>query len=64
MSSDINNAKDKMLQASVVALQRASKMARKIAIQTQTDLIIFEAGHIMRIPAQKLCVPQDTRNAD
>lgn len=64
MISDINNAKDKMLRASVVAVQRASTMARKIAVQTQTDLIIFEAGHVVRIPAQKLCVPQDTRNAD
>ena len=64
MTSDINNARDKMLRASVTALQRASKMARKIAIQTQSDLIIFEAGQIVRISAQELCLRLDAIKAD
>jgi hypothetical protein len=51
---DISDAKDPDLRASVAAMQRAAELARKIAIQTDTHLVIVENGKIMRIPASEL----------
>lgn len=51
---DISQAKDPDLRASLRALQRASVLARKTAIQTGTNLVIVENGQIVRIPAATL----------
>jgi hypothetical protein len=53
-AKDISEAKDPDLRASVAAMQRAAELARKIAIQTDTHLVIVEDGQIVRIPANEL----------
>lgn len=51
---DISLATDPDVRASLAAMQRAADLARKIAIQTDTDLIIMEDGRLTRIPAAAL----------
>jgi len=50
----ISEAKNPDLRASVAAMHRAAGMARKIAIQTDTCLVVVENGKIVRIPAEAL----------
>lgn len=52
---DINEAKDEVLRASFVALQRASRLARETAIRTGTHLVLVKDGKLLRIPAHELC---------
>lgn len=51
---DIAEAKNPDLRASVAAMQRAAKLARKIAIQTDTSIVVVEDGQIVHIPAAAL----------
>jgi hypothetical protein len=51
---DISQAKNPILRASFDALRRAAAMARQIAIQTGTELVIFRDGKVVRITADKL----------
>jgi hypothetical protein len=51
---DIANAKNPDLRASFDALRRAAAMARQIAIQTDTELVISSDGQVVRIPADEL----------
>ena len=51
---NIQEAKDPDLRASVAAMSRAAAAARKIAIQTETDLIIVKDEKLTRISAQEL----------
>lgn len=51
---DISEAKDPDLRASVVAMQRAAKLARTIAMQTDTGIVIVENGQIVHISAAEL----------
>jgi hypothetical protein len=51
---DIREAKDPDLRASSAAMIRSAKLARKTAIQTDTNLIVVKDGKIIRIPAQAL----------
>ena len=51
---DIAEAKDEVLRASFAALQRASLLARKTAILTGTDLVLFKDGRLLRIPPHEL----------
>ena len=51
---DINKAKDPALRGSLAALQRAAAEARRIALQTGTDLIVCRNGEITRISPQEL----------
>ena len=51
---DISEAKNPDLRGSVAAMHRAAKLAREIAIQTDTSLVIVENGQIARIPAEVL----------
>lgn len=51
---DIREAKDPDLRASAAALQRAAKLARKVAIQTDTNLVIVKDGKLIRVPAETL----------
>jgi hypothetical protein len=53
-TQDLSKAKDPELRGSLAALQRAAAMARKIAIQTDTALVIVQDGKTIRIPAEQL----------
>ena len=53
-TKDISEAKDPDLRASMAALQRASLLARKTAIQTGTDIVIVKDGKLLRISAEEL----------
>ena len=50
----IQEAKDPYLRASVAAMNRAAEAARRIAIQTGTDLIITKNGKLTRISSDAL----------
>ena len=51
---ELSQAKDPDLRASLKALQRAAELARKTAIQTDTDIVIVENQQIVRLSAQEL----------
>ncbi len=51
---NIQEAKDPNLPASVAAMNRAAEAARKIAIQTGTNLIVVKDGLLVRIPPEVL----------
>jgi hypothetical protein len=51
---DLSEAQNPDLRASFAALQRAAQLARKIAIQTGTDLIVVKDGKLTRIPPHVL----------
>lgn len=51
---DIRTAKDPDLRGTLAALQRAALEARKTAIRTNTHLVIFQDGQIVRIPPDEL----------
>ncbi|MBU0918267.1 hypothetical protein [Aquabacterium parvum] len=53
-ANDLSNAKDPDLRASLDALRRAAKQARKTAIQTDTNLVIVKDGQLKRISADEL----------
>jgi len=53
-TKDITEAKDPDLRASVAAMQRAAELARKIAIQTDTSIVVIENGELVHIPAAEL----------
>lgn len=53
-TKDIREAKDPDLRASLVAMQRAADLARTIAIQTDTGIVVVENGQIVHIPAAAL----------
>jgi len=40
--------------AALAAFHRATEMARKIAIDTDTCLVVMENGKVVKIPAQTL----------
>ncbi|MEC8848592.1 MAG: hypothetical protein ABF356_11905 [Polycyclovorans sp.] len=50
----ISEAKNPDLRASVAAMQRAARLAREIAIQTNTCLVISRDGQTVRIPPDVL----------
>jgi hypothetical protein len=54
INNDISNAKDPDLRNALAALRRASLMARKIAIQTGTNIVVIRDGKIIRISADEL----------
>ena len=51
---DISKAKNPDLRNSLIAMKRAREMAIKIAIQTNTAIVLFKDGKVVRIPADKL----------
>lgn len=51
---DISQAKNPDLRASLAALQRAAKMARQTAIQTNTAIVLVQDGKLVKITAQQL----------
>ena len=53
-TNDITKAKHPTLRGSLNALLRSAATARKLAIQTNTDLVIVKDGQLLRIPADEL----------
>lgn len=53
-AQDLSKAKSPELRASLVALRRAGALARKTAIETDTDLVIVKDGKLIRISAEQL----------
>ncbi len=51
---DLSAATDPDLRASFPALQRAAEMARKAAIQTETDLVVIQEGRLVHLTADEL----------
>ena len=51
---DISNTEDPDLRSSLTALRRASMVARKTAIQTDTELVVVVDGRLVFIDAQTL----------
>jgi hypothetical protein len=62
-SKDISQAADPDVRASLGALRRAALIARKIAIQTGTNLVIVKDGRLLRIPAEELRRQAKTNDA-
>lgn len=53
-TNDITKAKDPALRGSLNALQRSAAAARKVAIQTDTHLVIVKDGKLLRLSAEEL----------
>lgn len=51
---ELSKARNPDLRASLAALQRAARMARQIAIQTNTAIVVVQNGKLVRIPADQL----------
>lgn len=51
---DISKASNPDLRASLTALRRAAQLARKTAIQTNTELVVVREGRTVRISAELL----------
>lgn len=53
-AEEISKAKDPDLSASMQAIQRAAALARRMAMQTATGIVIVKEGQIVRVPADQL----------
>ena len=51
---DISEAKNPDLRAALVAMRRAAEMARRVAIQTDTEIIVVRDGKPVRISAAQV----------
>ena len=51
---DIAKAKDPDLRASMAAMRRAARLAREIAIQTDTSIVIVQDGQLLHVSADEL----------
>ena len=51
---ELSKAKNPDLRASLAAMLRAADMARSIAIQTNTEIVIVKDGKLVRISAEEL----------
>ena len=52
-------AKNPDIRNSLIAMKRAAEMARQIAIQTNTAIVLFKDGKTVRIPADQLRESKD-----
>jgi hypothetical protein len=48
-TKDISQARNPDIRGSLAALRRASELARKIAIQTGTDLVVVRDGRLVYV---------------
>lgn len=55
---DLSKARNPDLRASLVAMRRAAEMARQIAIQTNTAIVVVRDGKPVRITAEELRAAQ------
>ena len=62
-TNDITKAKDPTIRGALNALIRAAAEARKIAIQTDTHLVIFKDGQIQRLSPEELRLQAETKDA-
>ena len=53
-AQDLYKARSSELRASLDALRRAAALARKTAIQTNTDLLVVKDGELIRISGEQL----------
>ncbi len=51
---ELSKARNPDLRASLVAIVRAATMARQIAMQTNTAIVVVKDGKLTRIPAELL----------
>lgn len=51
---ELSQAKDKDLPASLIAMQRAARMAREQAVRTDTAIIVMRNQRIFRVTAKVL----------
>jgi len=51
---ELSKAKNPDLRASLAAIRRAADMARRTAIQTDTEIVIVKDGKAVRITAEEL----------
>lgn len=51
---ELSKAKDPDLRASLAAIKRAAEEARRVAIQTETGIIIVRGKKIVRLSAEEL----------
>ena len=51
---DIREARDPAMRGSLAALERAAEDARRIAIQTGTELILMRDGQICSLPPEEI----------
>jgi hypothetical protein len=55
MTADqLSKAKDKDLPASLVAIKRAARAAREIAVRTDTAIVVLRNGKPVRVTAAEL----------
>lgn len=54
IQAELSNAKNPDLRASLTAMHRAAKLARQIALQTDTAIVVVKDGKLLRIPAEQL----------
>ncbi len=55
---DLSKARNPDLRASLAAMQRAAELARKTAIQTNTEIVVVQNGKLVRISAAQLRAQQ------
>lgn len=58
---DISTARDPDLRSSFAALKRAAELARQIAIQTNTAIVVVTDGKLKRITADQLRAEDEKR---
>ena len=51
---ELSQAKDKDLRASLIAIQRAARMAREQAVRTDTAIIVMRDQQMVRVTAEEL----------
>ncbi len=60
---DILTAKDPDLRGSYAAMRRAAMLARKVAIQTDTGIVIVKDGQLTFVDAKTLREQAEAQNA-
>jgi hypothetical protein len=61
-TNDITKATDPTMRGALNALLRAAAAARKIAIQTDTNLVIVKDGQLRRLSADELRQQDETKH--
>ena len=61
-TNDITKATDPTMRGALNALRRAAAAARKIAIQTDTNLVIVKDGQLRRLSADELRQQAETKH--
>ena len=51
---ELSQAKDKDLPASLIAMRRAARMARELAVRTDTAIIVIRDKKLVRVTADEL----------